>query len=187
MSRKTWIVTDTHWNHKGVYEWCSRPNDFDRRLENNWISSVKKWDTVIHLGDVTFGSSKDLYYRLRRLPGIKILVRGNHDKSHSDSWFKDVGFSHVCDSIRQGSILLSHKPQKLLEEGEVSMNIHGHFHNADHQIWEPEIVSVIENRHYLLSIEYTNYNLCRLHPNLNVKQLQNTKKLMEQYSGKHND
>jgi calcineurin-like phosphoesterase family protein len=60
------------------------------------------------------------------LPGIKILVRGNHDH-YRIGQLQDAGFHFVCDGFRIGEIYFSHEPTRRLPEF-VRLNIHGHFH-----------------------------------------------------------
>lgn len=60
-------------------QWC----DHDLRLEANWRSVVTDEDTVLIPGDISWGMNlaealPDLQF-LNRLPGRKILSRGNHD------------------------------------------------------------------------------------------------------------
>ena len=54
-----------------------------QRLEENWRSVVQPQDTVIIPGDVSWGMSleqaKEDFLFLHRLPGKKILMKGNHD------------------------------------------------------------------------------------------------------------
>lgn len=53
------------------------------KIKENWIRTVKKEDTVVLAGDLSWGISlneakEDLGF-LHSLPGKKILLRGNHD------------------------------------------------------------------------------------------------------------
>lgn len=57
--------------------------NYMQRLEENWRSVVQPQDTVITPGDVSWGMSleqaKEDFLFLHRLPGKKILMKGNHD------------------------------------------------------------------------------------------------------------
>lgn len=57
--------------------------NYMQRLEENWRSVVQPQDTVIIPGDVSWGMSleqaKEDFLFLHRLPGKKILMKGNHD------------------------------------------------------------------------------------------------------------
>jgi predicted phosphohydrolase len=57
--------------------------DHERRLEEAWAASVREDDTVLIPGDISWGMTMenalpDLQF-LDRLPGRKILSKGNHD------------------------------------------------------------------------------------------------------------
>lgn len=121
---KTWIITDTHWNHKNIVGYESRPKDFSHRIFKNWKKLVQSEDRVIHLGDVIFAKQGELGDILNDLPGTKILVRGNHDKQ-TNEWYMKKGFDFVCDEFRWKNIIFSHKPNLILGD---QINIHGHLH-----------------------------------------------------------
>lgn len=53
------------------------------RLKNNWSSKITENDTVVIIGDISWAmkleeAKKDLEF-LNKLPGKKILLKGNHD------------------------------------------------------------------------------------------------------------
>ncbi len=55
----------------------------EEKIKQDWINNVKPEDTVLHLGDFSWGMSledtlKDFEY-INCLPGKKILLKGNHD------------------------------------------------------------------------------------------------------------
>ncbi len=83
------FTADTHFGHGTVLRYCSRPfasaSEMDEALFANWRACVGPKDTVYHLGDVLFGNREQaalLGERIRRLPGRKIFVPGNHDHRH---------------------------------------------------------------------------------------------------------
>lgn len=120
-------------------------------------------DTIIHLGDVGIGPKQGIVDVLRRLKGRKIVIRGNHDREKSNSWWMDHGFDFSCDALMFGNWWLTHEPAKALpwQEGLHCMgNIHGHLHN----IWdgfgkEGEAVSTKLHNPWqrLFAVEYTKY------------------------------
>jgi len=75
---KTYIITDTHFNHKKLIEY-GRPDNFDDLLWKE-LGKLPSNCLLIHLGDVCIGNDLEVHERLRLLPFIKILVKGNHDK-----------------------------------------------------------------------------------------------------------
>jgi len=67
-------------------QWVDHPE----RLEKNWLSLVKESDLVIVAGDISWAmhlpeALDDLNW-LDKMPGSKILIRGNHDY-----WWSSVG------------------------------------------------------------------------------------------------
>ncbi|MCR5258564.1 MAG: metallophosphoesterase [Desulfovibrio sp.] len=83
------LTADTHFGHGAVMRYCSRPfastEEMDTALFANWRACIGPQDTVYHLGDVLFGNREQaarLGERIRRLPGRKLLVPGNHDWRH---------------------------------------------------------------------------------------------------------
>ena len=154
--RNSWIISDTHFLHKRVRLFCARPSNYQELIIRYWKELIKPNDIIYHLGDVIFGNKKQLSDFMEDLPGTKILIRGNHDKNHSNNFFIDAGFNLVCDSIRiNRHIILSHKPIKLYDEDKI--NIHGHFHNITSKNWEPELKEILTDNHYLYSIEENKY------------------------------
>lgn len=78
--------------------------DYTERLEKNWRKLVGDKDTVVITGDVSWAmkleeTEQDFAF-LHRLPGIKLLVKGNHDywwptRKKIDSFLDDKGFSSI--------------------------------------------------------------------------------------------
>ena len=80
---ETWIWSDLHLKHANIIRYCKRPfaNRENEALIAAWESTVAPEDTVVCAGDVALaGAPKALdIERIRRLPGRKLLVQGNHD------------------------------------------------------------------------------------------------------------
>ena len=114
--RKTWVLTDTHFNHAKIIKYEDRPADFKERIISNWRDMVGPYDLVIHLGDVIFNSKHELLGILESMPGVKILTMGNHDKrTGTATWFMRMGFNYVCKYHVIDDVLLSHKPLDLAQ------------------------------------------------------------------------
>ena len=83
----TYVVSDTHFNHENVIRYSNRPyasvEEMNEALIANWNNVVKPEDVVICLGDFALGNKDDIPGIVARLNGMKILVRGNHDRSKS--------------------------------------------------------------------------------------------------------
>ena len=76
-----WFTSDTHFDHKNVINYCSRPFDsveeMNDTLIHNWNSVVGTDDIVYFLGDFCFSSRHNEF--LDVLHGEKHLIVGNHD------------------------------------------------------------------------------------------------------------
>ena len=57
--------------------------NYVERLEENWRAAVRPEDTVVIAGDISWGldisESREDFAFLDRLPGRKLLLKGNHD------------------------------------------------------------------------------------------------------------
>ena len=152
---KHFIISDTHFLHKNIIQYCNRPTDFNKLIIKNWNKVVKSEDIVIHLGDVACGFSgneEKLKQIFNLLTGTKYLLRGNHD-TKDDQFYIDLGFKDVKDYliIETGSekVFLCHYPLEIsifesqysiakqseliniFKENNCSYFIHGHTHNAE--------------------------------------------------------
>lgn len=154
-----WLITDTHFGHEQMIEYCNRPIGFEYKILHNLVNAVKENDVLIHLGDFCIGDDEHWHNKfMTDAAGKKWLVRGNHDHK-SNSWYLSHGWDMVCDQFRDkyfGKIIMfSHKP--VVCDGEYDINIHGHFHNSDHRRQELELMAIKNGYQKLLALEYTNY------------------------------
>lgn len=158
---KVYLIADTHFNHDKIATYCDRPADFTEVIERNWRDTVGDDDLVIHLGDVLIGDRRSAKEILGGLPGRKALVRGNHDKKYSVTWWMRNGFDFACDRMEFRGCLLTHRPASSLREG-LQLNIHGHLHNVWHGFASDEdykgprgaLVNIWQR---LFALEYTDY------------------------------
>lgn len=125
---KTFLVSDTRFNHANIATYCDRPENFTELILKRWNERVRPGDTVIHLGDVAIGSRQHIEKQIRLLNGRKILIRGNHDLRSSCSWWMDHGFDFACDAMIFRGCWLTHHPSNFLPP-KSELNIHGHLHN----------------------------------------------------------
>lgn len=111
-----WIWSDQHFGHRKVIEYSRRPfssvEEMDAELIANYCSLVQDEDLVLWLGDVSFHRAVRTEQLIRSLPGRKILVRGNHDRSARR--MAELGFDLVVEemvtSIAGRPARLSHYP-----------------------------------------------------------------------------
>jgi len=125
-----WLISDTHFGHQKIIEYCNRPEDHEQIIQENWRRLVGEDDLIIHLGDVAFGSKTNLEV-VKALPGKKILIMGNHDYRFTPGRLRDSGFYDIFEEIMVSycdiQFHLTHKPlprKKIVGD----VNVHGHTH-----------------------------------------------------------
>lgn len=121
-----WIIADTHFNHVRLTEMGVRPQGFSDLIIANCQKMIGAGDTVIHLGDVILGRNANLPAIMSNLPGIWVLVRGNHDSRAG--WYEKRGFALAVDELVRGDVLFTHSPVAPLPVG-ICLNVHGHIHS----------------------------------------------------------
>lgn len=136
--RRTFIIADTHWGHSNIIGFCFRPEDHEAVMVREWQKYVGAEDTVLHLGDLSY--TNNAYFRhvtSKKLPGRKLLIRGNHDK-HRDSWYRQCGFRLVKpfsftytnrDTSEDWEISFGHYQLPIGALGDRQLHFHGHIHN----------------------------------------------------------
>ena len=155
---KYWLTTDTHFEHPALQQYCGRPENCDELVRKNIKDVIKEEDVLIHLGDVCIGNDKENNAFFGTLGCRTILVRGNHDgKSHH--WYMQNGWTLCVDrfdlQMFGKKIAFTHIPVGW--DGYFDMNIHGHFHNANHRRYEEDIKKILNGYHKLLALEYVDY------------------------------
>jgi len=126
------IISDTHFNHSRIAVYCNRPKDWQDLIINNWNETVNDNDSILHLGDFSFGLKENVQKIFDSLKGKKYLLRGNHDYRHSINWWKTIGFDVInrfYEDIDGYRFYFSHKPMQENEKITKSVNIFGHWHN----------------------------------------------------------
>ena len=153
---KVWLISDTHANHDKIKTYCDRPDNFTELIIRNCQQRVKPDDVLIHLGDVAIGPPEGAIKFVQALPGIKWLVRGNHD-GESYGWWLKAGFQQVCDGMVFRHCWLTHRPANSLPDG-TTLNLHGHLHNVWHG-FKPDNAGEYAPAPWrrLFAVEYTGY------------------------------
>lgn len=148
------FTSDQHYGHKNILKFCEPRGEAFEDIEahnealiENYNSVVTDDMTVCHVGDIFFCSTTKAKKIMDRLNGRKILVHGNHDRSHAT--MVGLGFELVADRLRipiaGRTALICHYPYKHAtydghrhdlrymdrrpekKDGEVL--IHGHIHS----------------------------------------------------------
>lgn len=168
---KFYIISDTHFGHRNMIDYCGRPVDFEEIIFGHLSEISNASNTLIHLGDFCIGHDKQWHDRfLKTFSGRKILIKGNHDRKGL-TWYYNNGWDFVCDSFSLNwygkKILFSHEPQEIRD---FDLNIHGHFHNQLPRLLKKEWVvpdeekrnknnlSILTDKHKLVALEFNHYS-----------------------------
>ncbi len=134
----TFFTSDLHFSHKNIHRFCpatrpdSDPAVMDEKMIQRWNEQVKPEDTVWILGDVFFCQESRAIQIMRRLPGHKHLVYGNHDQVIRESHRLQSMFESVQEykEINMPErVCLFHYP--IYEWNKIhhgSYHFHGHIH-----------------------------------------------------------
>lgn len=102
ISMKTFVISDTHFEHERIIELCNRPfnslDEMNHQMIQNWNNTVSNQDTIIHGGDFALNKKERGKEILDQLNGYKILVIGNHDRSAKQ--MKEMGFHEVYQEYK---------------------------------------------------------------------------------------
>lgn len=159
-----YVISDTHFGHEKMKQYCDRPDGFEWKiissLERLELKSLHEKNTIIHLGDICIG--RDEYWNTLFCSNLhslnKILVRGNHDLK-SNTWYLSHGWDTVCDQITMTingkRIIFSHTPVRY-NKHKADLNIHGHLHLKQYR--EYSLLERFQKRNYkLISLEIMGY------------------------------
>ena len=163
--RTIWFTSDTHFGHKNIIQYCSRPWDNVEKMNediiNNWNAIVKPNDIVFHLGDVQLGGGNQLMDNIfPRLNGHIILILGNHDnrnlkRRHID--LIDDCFEQLTVNIDGIRCILTHCPVMVPRAIDDNIwNLHGHLHTKNGIVLEDCPVK-LESYHYDVGVDNNNY------------------------------
>ena len=131
---RTFLISVMHFGHANIIKYENRPfasaEEMDNTIITNWKSIVKNKDVVLVLGDVSFYNKEKTQQIIKNLPGLKTLILGNHDRSRSSTFWRDIGFHNVYKYpiIFRDFYMVSHEPL-YINSSMPYINIHGHLHS----------------------------------------------------------
>ncbi len=147
---KCWFTSDQHFNHINVMNFCNRPwndvRDMNQALTDNWNEVVGYKDVVFILGD--FYWAKDPWAVKKKIDELKaghiFIVPGNHDTVEQFSKINKNKASVISDTAmvfisgidenkpsKEYEIMVSHFPLATwphFQRG--TINLHGHIHSG---------------------------------------------------------
>lgn len=128
MSKKTFVISDTHFSHNNIIKYADRPfentQEMDECLVEWWNETVSPQDKVYHLGDVTL--TKKSLSIIGRLNGHITLIAGNHDVYNTKEYMKYFDNVRACKEFN--GYILTHIPVHQNQKVRYKGNIHGHMH-----------------------------------------------------------
>ena len=118
-------------NTNEIVKWCKE--------------NIKSNDIFIYLGDLCYRyankeDSKKAQEIYKSLPGIKVLILGNHDIHQGEDFYNNCGFDYVFTEFEYHDIIFTHRPVNMIMRGNLSgLNIHGHIHELtnDYDFLDP--------------------------------------------------
>ena len=97
----SYFYGDPHFGHANIIAHAGRPfasvEEMDAELERRYCEAVSESDTVLWVGDVSFRDTEWTRKLINRLPGRKLLCRGNHDGTVRRCL--ELGFEIVTSSL----------------------------------------------------------------------------------------
>ncbi len=135
-----YVYSDPHFFSEKIIGYGQRPfksvQEMNETLIANYNMVVGKNELCYWLGDVMYGATKEkVRHILSQMHGRKYLILGNHDRTHSVSWWLDAGFDKVFEHpvyIATHYVMLSHEPLPEFGNNPPIVNIHGHIHIQDY-------------------------------------------------------
>lgn len=121
-SKTTWFISDTHFDHKNILEYSSRPFKTVPEMNAKIISNIKRvvrpGDILIIVGDFQLGAKKvdlkEYIGQIKETGCVLVLVRGNHDYNNSE--MVNCGFDLSVDrldlEIAKERVSITHFPYR---------------------------------------------------------------------------
>lgn len=129
MSTQVFFISDAHLGHKHIERFGGRPiancKENEEWICDTWATTIRSNKHLVWcLGDMAFND--EALEKLEKLPGRKILIRGNHDDRFKLSRLAEV-FENIHSLVARYGWWLTHPPihpQELRRRH----NVHGHVH-----------------------------------------------------------
>lgn len=161
-----YYIADCHFFHNALNEKmdkrgfssCEEMNEY---MIKKWNDKVTRADTVVILGDLSFGTVEETNELIHRLKGKLCLITGNHDKYVKSANFDKDRFEWI-DNYRvitdsQKKVVCCHYPipfydgqYRLKHSGEPkTYMLYGHVHNTRDEVLMKKIIEMIGSTPYV--------------------------------------
>lgn len=142
---RVWMTADLHLNHANVIQYCNRPFTDANQMNEYLVAQtqkVKDDEWLVIVGDLSMGDHDVAMEWVRRIPGRKVLVLGNHDLTRAGKcrylneraedrrlplFEAVVPFLAWQDALGQ-DVFVSHYPATVDYPLPRILNYHGHLH-----------------------------------------------------------
>lgn len=163
-----YYISDTHLGHKNIIKLDEQSvgrhfdsiEEHDNLIIENWNKTVKLSDKVYILGDFSWMNGHDTEEILRKLNGVKFLIKGNHDRWSKDSvckgYFQGIyDYKMISDNGRE--VVLSHYPILFYQnQHKGAIHLYGHVHNTkEEELFQKAITNVSSD----INIPMNSYNV----------------------------
>ena len=152
------MTADLHLNHANVIQYCNRPFADATQMNEHLVAQtqkVKDDEWLVIVGDLAMGDHLVAMEWVRRIPGRKVLVLGNHDLTRAGKcrylteraedrrhplFEAVVPFLAWQDTLGQ-NVFVSHYPATVDYPLPRILNYHGHLHR--------QVVPHTESTHFV--------------------------------------
>lgn len=136
------VTSDTHFNHKNIIKYCSRPfknlHEMNKIIISNWNERIKENDTILFLGDFCFKVNKEKYLIWKnQLNGNIVFIKGNHDKNNSLKTY----INSLIIEYGNYKILCQHRPPEEIPDY-INFALCGHVHEKWKSKAKPPTINV---------------------------------------------
>ena len=141
---RVWMTADLHIGHNNIIGFCNRPFlNVQQMNEHLALQTLRIQDNewFVIVGDLAMGDHEQAMQWVRRLPGRKVLVLGNHDlkrdgrclyraerDQHRRPVFEAIVPFLAWQGIGEQDVFVSHYPAIAPNDGPQLLNYHGHLH-----------------------------------------------------------
>jgi len=163
-----YYISDTHLGHKNIMKLDEQDGgrhfenieEHDNLIVENWNKTVTSSDKVYILGDFSWMNARDTEEILRKLNGVKFLIKGNHDgwseNSNCRGYFQGIyDYKMIKDNGRK--VVLSHYPILFYQnQHKGAIHLYGHVHNTkEEELFQIAITNVSSD----IGIPVNSYNV----------------------------
>jgi calcineurin-like phosphoesterase family protein len=145
-----YFTSDLHLGHQfgSDIRGFASVEEHDQAIMDGILDTMTRRDKLFVLGDVAF-SRAALMRWIPQVPGVLVLVRGNHDRLKATDYLA-AGFNDIIGATKYKEFILTHIPIHPQELPRFRANLHGHVHDG----------GVTENptdgRYYNVSVDFNN-------------------------------